>query len=288
MERFDIAIIGTGPAGISAAITARLRNKSVVLFGSEKISSKIEKSMRIENYPGLPEISGSDFSRRLSEHLEKMQVNQVNDRINAVYAMGNYFSLQGNNNSICEAKSVILATGVNFGNPVDGEEKFLGRGVSYCATCDGNFYRGKTVAVIAYDKEAESDARYLSELCQKVVYVKLYAGDWNPQVDSIETIVDAPVKIEGNMKVESLQLKNKSYGVDGVFIIRKALRPNQLVPGLAIDGSHVSVDRQMRTNIPGLFACGDVTGLPYQYVKSAGEGNVAALSAVAYLDGEKN
>lgn len=288
MEQFDIAIIGTGPAGISAAITAKLRNKSVVLFGSEKTSSKIEKSMRIENYPGLPEISGSEFSKKLSGHLEKMQVNQVNDRINAVYAMGKYFSLQGNGNSSYEAKSVILATGVNFGNPVDGEEKFLGRGVSYCATCDGNFYKGKTVAVLAYDREAEADAKYLSELCRKVVYVKLYAGDWNPQVDSIETIVDAPVKIEGNMKVESLQLKNKSYGVDGVFIIRKALRPNQLVPGLAIDGSHVSVDRQMRTNIPGLFACGDVTGLPYQYVKSAGEGNVAALSAVAYLDGEKN
>ena len=93
MEQFDIAIIGTGPAGISAAITAKLRNKSVVLFGSEKTSSKIEKSMCIENYPGLPEISGSDFSKRLSGHLEKMQVNQLNDRMNAVYAMGKYFNL---------------------------------------------------------------------------------------------------------------------------------------------------------------------------------------------------
>ena len=287
MEQFDIAIIGTGPAGISAAITAKLRNKSVVLFGSEKTSSKIEKSMCIENYPGLPEISGSDFSKRLSGHLEKMQVNQLNDRINAVYAMGKYFSLQGSGNSSYEAKSVILATGVNFGNPVDGEEKFLGRGVSYCATCDGNFYKGKKVAVLAYDREAESDAKYLSELCQKVVYVKLYAGDWNPQIESIETVVDAPVKIEGSMKVESLQLRKKTYDVDGVFIIRKALRPNQLVPGLVLDESHVMVDRQMRTNIPGLFACGDITGLPYQYVKAAGEGNVAALSAVAFLDAEK-
>ncbi len=249
----DAAVIGTGMAGISAALTLAARGKKFKIFGNAGLSEKIEKAHVINNYPGLYGKTGAEFCLELKNQLKALKIEITEKRITKVYNMGKYFSLQGSGNSSYEAKSVILATGVNFGNPVDGEEKFLGRGVSYCATCDGNFYKGKTVAVLAYDREAESDAKYLSELCQKVVYVKLYAGDWNPQIDSIETVVDAPVKIEGTMKVESLQLRKKTYDVDGVFIIRKALRPNQLVPGLVLDESHVVVDRQMRQTFQGFL-----------------------------------
>ncbi len=135
MERADIAIIGTGPAGISAAITATIRNKKVLLLGSRDLSEKMAKAHEIRNYPGFPAVSGAELVSAFRRHLDGMGIEITEKRVAAVYAMGDYFALQAGEDMI-EAKTVILAGGVVAGKPLPGEEEMLGRGVSYCATCD--------------------------------------------------------------------------------------------------------------------------------------------------------
>ena len=147
MERYDVAIIGTGPAGVSAAITSTIRNKKVLLLGSRDLTEKLQKAHRIQNYPGFPDMPGAELAAAFQRHLAQLGIEITEKRINAVYAMGDYFALQSGDEMI-EASSVILATGVVQGKPLPGEEALLGRGVSYCATCDAPLYRGKRVAVI--------------------------------------------------------------------------------------------------------------------------------------------
>ena len=162
----------------------------------------------------------------------------------------------------------------------------LGRGVSYCATCDACFYKGKKVAVIGYGKDAEHEADFLAEVAAEVLYFPMYQ-DVPGVSEQVTVIKERPKEIFGEKKVGGLRTEQGEYLVDGVFVLRDAVSPKQLVPGLELDGNHVKVNLSMETNIPGLFACGDITGTPYQYIKAAGQGNVAALSAVAYLDAKK-
>ena len=185
-----------------------------------------------------------------------------------------------------EATTVILATGMEYTKPIKGEEELIGKGVGYCATCDAPLYKGKTVTIIGYNKEAEEEANYVSELAGKVYYIPMYEADVNV-ADSVEVLREKPVSVEGSLKVQELVTDRNRYDVDGVFFLRESVSPAQLVPGLKIEDNHIAVDRQMRTNLAGCFACGDAVGAPYQYIKSAGEGNVAALSAVAYLAEKK-
>jgi len=285
-ERYDVAIIGTGPAGLSAAITLKIRNKKILLLGSKILSSKVEKAHEINNYLGLPAIKGEDLAKKYTEHLEQMGVEITEDQITSVYAMGDYFSLSSKKNEMYEASAVILATGVNFGKPYPGEEQFLGRGVSYCATCDAPLYRNKKVAIIGSSPKEESEAEFMAEVADEVYYIPTYKEEVSLS-DSIKVIKDGVTAIEGGMKADKLVLKAQSLDVDGVFILRESVSPSQLVPGLEVVDNHVAVNRKMETNLPGCFACGDIVGTPYQYIKSAGEGNVAALSAVSYLDQKK-
>lgn len=283
-EVFDAAVIGTGPAGISAAITLTVRNKKVLLLGSRSLSDKISKAHAVRNYPGLPEIAGNDFQKKMLEHLEVLGIPVTEDQITACYALGETFSLTGRSSRTYTAKTVIIASGINFGKPFEGEEQFLGRGVSYCATCDAALYKNKTVAVVAQTEKEESEAAFLAENCAEVYYIPMYKKeDIHFDSSKVKVIQDSVVSVSGGMKVQKLVLKNQELDVDGVFILRDSVKPSQLVPGIELDGNHIAVDRQCRTNLKGCFACGDITGAPYQYIKAAGEGNVAALSAVEYL-----
>ena len=285
MERYDIAIIGTGPAGLSAAVTGTIRNKKVLLLGSKNGSLKVEKAHTIENYLGLPSIPGSELQNAFQAHLDKLGISITEDRINAIYAMGDYFALQAAD-TMYEATTVILATGVIPGKLLPGEEALVGRGVSYCATCDAPLYRGKTAAVLGYSPREEAEAEFLSEVADKVYYFPVYTGEVDLP-DRVEVIREKPKAISQADGKTIVETEQGSHPVDGVFVLRESISPGQLVPGLETDGSHVVVNRQMATNIPGCFACGDIAGLPYQYIKAAGEGNVAVLSAVSYIDQKK-
>ena len=279
--RYDIAVIGTGPAGISAAITAKIRNKSIILLGPDSLSDKLTKAHRIDNYPGLPEISGEDFAEKLTEQIGRLGIEITDKRVAAVYALGDYFSIQADND-IIEASSVIIASGIVQDKALPGEEEYLGRGVSYCATCDGRLYKGKKVAVLGYNESSAEEAEYLSEIVSEVLFFPQGKGKL-PDKDNIRVINEKPLEIKGAMKAEKLVSDKAEYDTDCVFILRDAIRPANLIPGVETDGPHIKVNLDMETNIKGLFACGDIAGRPYQYVKAAGQGNVAAISAVKYL-----
>lgn len=285
MSRADIAIIGSGPAGISAAITATIRNKKVLLFGSAGMSEKVSKAHAILNYPGLPNISGADLAAALQNHLDSMNIPVMKEQVTNIYAMGEYFAIQTPTN-MYEAETVILATGVVQGKPLPGENELLGRGVSYCATCDAQLYRGKTVAVLGYNDEAVEETEFLATVCEKVYYMPV-KGNADFHAENISVISGKPQAILGERQAEALETSKTTLPVDGVFILKDAVSPDKLVPGLQIEDNHVVVDNQMRSNLPGLFACGDIAGKPYQYIKSAGQGNIAALSAVSFLSEKK-
>ena len=282
MDRYDIAVIGTGPAGLSAAVTAALRGKSVLLLGSRDLSEKLAKAPEIRNYLGLPDVSVAQLAAAFRRHLEQAGLVVTEKKISAVYAMGAFFALQAGEDMM-EATAVILATGVVPGKELPGEKELLGRGVSYCATCDAPLYRGKTAAVIGYSPREEEEAAYLAGVCAQVLYFPVYPQqpDLPETVRIIREQVTAIEQADGRRLVRT---EAGAYPADGVFVLRPAVAPDRLVPGLEADGPHIPVNRAMETNVPGVFACGDVTGTPYQYIKAAGEGNVAALSAVRYVD----
>ena len=281
---YDCIIIGASVAGISTAINLKIRKKDFLLIGSKEFSAKVQKAELIQNYVGMPDISGCDLSGALEEHLQKMDIEITEARVNSITKIGDTFMISAGS-EVYEAKSVVLATGVEFSKKIEGEDEFLGRGVSYCATCDGFFFRGKNIAVVGSSKEAEKELDYLADLAGAVTYFPLYKPeDDTAWKENVTVVSDRPVKLVGEERVTAIvDKKENAWNVDGVFFLKDALAPSTLLRGLENDGMHIVVDRQMRTNIPGCFACGDCTGRPYQYMKAAGEGNIAAHSVVDYL-----
>lgn len=281
---YDCVIIGASVAGISAAINLKIRKKEFLLIGSKEFSAKVQKAELIQNYVGMPSVSGCELSDALSKHLEDMEIEVTEARVNSIVRMGDKFMLSAGSD-MHETKSVVLATGVEFSKKIDGEDEFLGKGVSYCATCDGFFYRGRTIAVIGSSKEAEKELDYLAGLAGKVYYFPLYKLDADVKMrENVAVVTERPVKLVGEERVNGIiDRAENTREIEGVFFLKDALVPSTLLKGLEDDGMHIVVDRQMRTNISGVFACGDCTGRPYQYMKAAGEGNIAAHSVVEYL-----
>ena len=282
METVDIAIIGSGPAGISAALNAKIRNKSYYLFGSMALSDKVQRSERISNYPAIPDIGGAEFNSLLSKQLEQSGINITEKRITGIYNMGKYFALLSDMEEF-DAKTVILATGVETVRPIPGERELLGRGVSYCATCDGHLYKGKTIAVVCDNAEMEEEVSYLSELAEKVYYLPLFKGS-TVESENMIKLSSPIVEIKGEGRVSSVLLKNgDEIKVDGIFFLKQSISPTVLLRELEAEDGHVKVNRKLETNIKGCFAAGDCTGTPYQIAKAVGEGNVAVHSAIKYL-----
>lgn len=278
--RYDIAIVGDGPAGLAASINAKIRNKNIILFGSG--SDKLAKAPSIDNYLGIYDVSGAQLKDKFIHHITEMGIEITYERVNNVYSMGDYFALAVGDKTY-EATTVIMATGVQYGKMIKGEEEYLGKGVGYCATCDAGLYRDKVVSIIGYNHEGEEDANFLSEIASKVYYIPMYNLD-NKLDSSIEIINDKPVEIQGEKLVNKLILKERELDVDGVFIMKDSVSPSYMVPGLEVEGPHIKTDREMRTNIDGLYAAGDCAGKPYQYLKSAGQGQMAVSSAISQLD----
>lgn len=265
-NKADIIIIGAGPAGVSAALTARLRGKSVMVIANPPETTALSKAQHIDNYPGAA-ASGTDMQRAFSKQLAESGALVREGRALSVLPLGKSIGVAVGND-FCEATAVILACGIGRKPLCAGETQFLGRGVSYCATCDGMLYRGKTVAVIGSGSEAAHDAEFLSSIgCD----VHKFSGR-------------EKLEIRGVQRADTLVVNGESFKTDCIFILSDTITPQSLVSGLELQNGAVKVDRNMRTNIKGVFAAGDLTGAPYQLAKAVGEGNIAALSAVNYID----
>lgn len=279
---YDIAIIGTGPAGLSAGLTLKLHNKEIIWFGSKAQSDKIAKSEKIGNYPGVPMTTGADLNAAFAKQAEEMGLEITDKIVTLINKTGDHFMVLANN-EVFEARTVLFATGVVQAKGIENEEDFVGRGVSYCATCDGFFYKGKTVAVTSSSQRLEEDVRYLEETAGSVYVFRTYKTD-RPDSENT-TVLKSPIrKISGGLKVEQITLADGSeIAVDGIFCLRNAIAPTTLMNGLSMDGAHIVVNREQETNIPGCFAAGDCTGRPYQITKAVGEGNVAAHKILEYL-----
>ena len=283
---YDCAVVGTGPAGISAALNLKIHNKNFILLGNNNLSDKISKAEKISNYPGFFEATGAELFSAFKGHVEKMGIEVTEKIVNQIYPTENGFALMAGNDFF-EAKTVILTTGVAAVGTLEGESGFVGRGVSYCATCDGGLYRGKKIAVICSNQRFEHEVKYLSELAEKIYYFPTFK---NPSdiAPNVEKMAARAVKIEGGMRVTDVVLSSgEKISVDGVFCLRDAISLGTLLPTLATENGHIAVDRKMATNIPGCYAAGDCTGRPYQYTKAVGEGNVAAHSVIEYLSGKE-
>ena len=279
---FDIAIIGSGPAGISAAINCKIRNKSFVLFGQNELSHKVEISEKINNYPGLPNITGKELNAKMREHLNSMEIEITDEKITGIYKMKDKFTLLADR-KMFEARAVILCIGAETIKPLPNERELLGRGVSYCATCDGMLYKDKKIAVFCDNADSEKEVEYLSELASEVYYSHRFESKIDKaNVTHLESRITAVI---GDGKVSGIELSDGTkLDVAGVFFIKQAVAADVLLNKLEVEQGSIVVDRNMQTSIDGCFAAGDCTGTPYQIAKAVGEGNVAAHSAIKWLN----
>ncbi|MCF0229886.1 MAG: NAD(P)/FAD-dependent oxidoreductase [Parasporobacterium sp.] len=279
---FDTAVIGTGPAGLSAAINLKLHNKDIIWFGSEKMSEKIRISEKIANYPGIPFATGEEMAAAFESHRQQMGLEITDRMVSLIMPTDTGFSILADND-IYEARTIILATGVVTSKELPGENALVGRGVSYCATCDGFLHKGKTIAVLSTSERFEHEVKYLAELAEKVYFFPYYR---NPAVsrDNVEVMDQKISSVNGDNRIESITLADgRELNVSCLFCMRDSIAPTTILSSLATEKNRIIVDRDMATNIPGAFACGDCTGTPYQIAKAVGEGNAAAHSAIKYL-----
>lgn len=281
----DCIIIGTGVAGISAALTLKALKIDFEWLGSPQLSYKIRVAENIKNYAGLPSVSGSDMHGAFLRQIEDEGLTITDKRVNGVYPVDGGYSVMCGGDAY-GAKTVIVATGIEAVKPVAGEREFLGRGVSYCAVCDGFLYKDKTIAVAVESAEEAHEVQLLAQYA-RTVYLFCLKKKFEVRGDNIKIMDGRLDGITGDMRVRAVVSGGEEIPVDGVFMLKSAVAADNLVHGLKTEGGHVVVDRSGATNLAGVFAAGDITGRPYQYAKAAGEGNVCAYSVNAYLNSIK-
>ena len=293
----DVVIVGAGPAGLSAGINAAARGRSCVILSSKISENPLYKAAHVKNMPGFPDIGGAELLEKFSDHAQKMSVPRIDGKVLSILptdvgssktdphpgfhvSFGNHF---------LQAKTVILAVGIPAAAGFPGEDEYLGHGVSYCATCDGMFYRGKDVAVIAKTRDAFEEALHLVKIgCRVTLFVgPADAKKWADDIPSdvfADVIYAEKYAIDGKDGLAtSLLADEKKYPFSGIFILRSSVAPSKLLPELAFSGNFLVTDEKQATGIPGVFAAGDCTGAPLQIAPALGEGLIAALSADKYI-----
>ena len=299
---YDIIIIGSGPAGLSAAIYAQRACLDTIVIEKNGISGgQVLNTWEVDNYPGFPGVTGFELSRQFREHANKLGARVVQDEVVQVELSGNVKKVVCEEKTY-EARCVILASGAHHRTlEVPGEEELRGAGVSYCATCDGAFFRGRTVAVVGGGDAALEDAIFLARMCEKVYIVhrrdKLRgAKRLQERLQALENIEfvwnSETVAIEGNAQVEALRLRQTKTGeerrldVDGVFIAVGIAPESELYAGqLELDEQgYIRADESGQTSVPGVFAAGDVrTKALRQILTAASDGANCVASAERYL-----
>ena len=296
---YDIAIIGAGPAGMTAAIYARRANKTVLLIEAKTYGGQIVNALDIENYPTAEHISGFDFATKMYEQVKKMGAEVVFTTAKKINDLGVAKEIVTDNGTYT-AKTVIIATGLENRPLGLGEEKMIGRGISYCATCDGAFYKGKTVAVVGGGNTALSDVLVLADLAEKVYLIHRrteFRGEAKlvEQVKNranVELVLDSEVeKLEGEKRLEAVEVKNKNGEVrrilvDGLFVAVGQMPKNEnFADVIEVDeAGYILADESCETNVAGIFVAGDNRKKEVrQLVTATSDGAVAALKAVQYL-----
>ncbi len=284
-EIWDMIIVGVGPAGLAAALNGRIREKRTLILAADRTPPRLQKAPLIKNYPGFNGITGEDLYQRFYQHAHDMGVEFRAERVENIYPGAN-FTVVTRSNKIYIGRTVILAIGIQQNRQLEGERELVGRGLGYCATCDGPLYRNKDVAVLGETPEAEEEVNFLAAIGRNVYYFPLYEGDI--KVDQkVDVRREQPQAILGEERVRAIALPDREIPVDGVFIIRTVAPAERLIAELLQADGAIVVDHTMITNVPGLFAAGDCTGKPYQIGKAVGEGLTAAQSAIHYLDSKK-
>ena len=278
----DLAIVGCGPAGLSAAVNARVRNLDFLLMGSEFCSPKLYKAETVNNYLGYYDISGDELRTHFINHVKDMEIKLHRSRVDNIYPQDGYYTLMSRLDTY-QVYSIILAPGVSFTDYLEGEENMIGNGVSYCATCDGGLYRGKEVAAIAYTEESLEEVEFLADIADKVYYIPQNETNSEPNIKNVKTINGKPQAVKKEGDKNSVVLENDQINVDGIFIFREVTPPDKLIFGIELEGKHIKVNKDMETNLSGVFAAGDCTGTPYQLARAVGQGQIAALNAASYI-----
>ena len=299
---YDVVIIGNGPAGLAASIYARRAGLStVVISDSPQAGGQITTTYEVDNYPGLPGLGGMELGDKMKEHADKFEVEFVTDRVNEIKDLGDHKEVVTNKTTY-EARAVIIATGADHRKlGVPGESELTGMGVSYCATCDGAFFRKKTVAVVGGGDVALEDAIFLSRFAEKVYIIHRRDEFRGAKVlqdqllanEKIAPIYDTVVdEVVGKMSVEKLMLSNKKTGekselaVNGVFMAVGIIPNLEGIEGLPDrdEGGYIIAGESCETSIPGIFAAGDVrTKQLRQVITAAADGANAITSVERYF-----
>ena len=279
---FDIVIVGNGPAAFSCAITARMRGLDTLIVGPHGSTSWLARTERIDNYPGLPEVSGTALLAAFRAQALSLGAQERVGLVRQIMPNDGTFMLLIESD-VVEAKTVVLAMGAARPQLLAGEEALVGMGVSYCATCDGMLYRGKRIAALSATAEGAEETHFLASQAASVDYYQLKKHETGALPANVQPLAEQPVALARTPEGIQLTTRQGTHTYDGVFIFRSAVALGMLLAELATQGSFIPVDRGMRTNVAGVFAAGDVTGKPLQVAKAVGEGNIAAISAAESL-----
>ena len=299
---YDMIIIGSGPAGLAAAVYGQRAKLDLIVIEKQMISGgQIINTMEVDNYPGLPGIGGFELGQKFREHAEKLGTAFVTDEVKEVRINEDGTRTVVGAEADYTAKTVVIASGAEHSLlGVPGEKELTGSGVSYCATCDGNFYRNKVTAVVGGGDVALGDALYLARLCRKVYLIHRRDSFRGAKVledkvraaENIELVLDSTVEeIRGEGQLKSILVKNKKSGaetelaIDGLFIAVGIVPESKSFPFLKTDErGYVLADETCETNVPGVYAAGDVRKKQLrQVITAVADGANAVESAVRYL-----
>lgn len=287
----DVAIIGAGPAGIQAAIHAARKKVSVIILG--KLKSSAMAGTHVENYFGILNSDGDSILKTGMEQAVSFGCIHMEKNIISAHPENGSFVIVTEDDETITAKSVVLATGISRKKlNVPGEKEFFGKGVSYCTVCDCNFYRGKIAVITGNETEAAVSAELMTKYADKTYWVcdDMQASEtvYNKALEAGAVFIQSKIKeIKGEDRVHSVLLENgDEITTDGVFIELGAKSSVDIAMDLDVMpemDDTIKIDRECKTEVPGIFACGDITGKPWQVAKAVGEGAIAGLSAADYV-----
>ncbi len=298
---YDLIILGAGPAGLTAGIYAARGGLNAVIVESKAVGGQAALTAEIENYPGFASVSGYELVSLMQAQCEALGVSFVFDAPVALALEGGVKRVETAYSGTLEARAVILATGAlprTLG--IERESELMGGGVSYCATCDGAFFRGKPVAVVGGGNTAVEDALYLEKFASEVYLIHRRDALRADAIladrvknSGVHIVWDSVVTaLDGDKKLQSVTLKNvksgdtSSLAVNGLFVAVGQKPATEGLTGVELDGGYIVTDSEMRTSLPGVFAAGDVRKKTLrQVVTAAADGAVAAESAIKFLNG---